>query len=100
MLCIGKCRRGTARLRAGTRAFPRRRIGEDRVARAAYLNLSDGEWTAADSGAAYPVIEPASGTKLADVPKGGEEDARAAIDAARAAFDKGRGPPMTPGGRG
>ena len=70
------------------------------MARAAYLNFIDGEWTAADSGATYPVIEPASGTKLADVPKGGEEDARSAIDAAREAFDKGKWPRMTPGDRG
>ena len=47
----------------------------------------------------YVVINPADQSKLAEVPKGGEEDARAAIDAARDAFDKGKWPQTTPGDR-
>jgi betaine-aldehyde dehydrogenase len=45
------------------------------------------------------VINPANGMKLAEVPKSGKEDAKAAIDAAREAFDKGKWPRMTPGDR-
>ncbi len=69
------------------------------MAKSEYLNYIDGEWVEAGKGDTYPVINPANGLKLAAVPKGGEADARAAIDAARDAFDKGRWPQMTPGDR-
>ncbi len=64
-----------------------------------YLNYVAGEWVPAAKGETYEVTNPANGQKLADVPKGGEEDARAAIDAARDAFDKGKWPQMTPADR-
>jgi betaine-aldehyde dehydrogenase len=69
------------------------------VAKSEYLNYIGGEWVGAENGATYAVINPANGQKLAEVPKGGEEDAKAAIDAAREAFDKGRWPQMTPSDR-
>jgi len=69
------------------------------LAKPEYLNYIGGEWVEAESGDTYTVINPANGQKLAAVPKGGEDDAKAAIDAARAAFDKGRWPQMTPSDR-
>jgi betaine-aldehyde dehydrogenase len=64
-----------------------------------YLNYVGGEWVPADREDTYAVINPANGMKLAEVPKSGKEDAKAAIDAAREAFDKGKWPRMTPGDR-
>ena len=64
-----------------------------------YLNYVGGEWTPADSEETQAVINPATSVKLAEVPKSGKTDARAAIDAAREAFDKGKWPRMTPGDR-
>lgn len=46
----------------------------------------DGEWTDAKGGATFPVINPATGEKIGEVPDGGRDDARRAIDAAHAAF--------------
>ena len=69
------------------------------MAKQEYLNYIDGEWVGAEKGETYAVINPANGTKLADVPKGSAADAAAAIDAAREAFDKGKWPKMTPGDR-
>ena len=53
------------------------------MAKLEYLNYIDGEWVGAEKGETYTVINPANGQRLADVPKGSEADARAAIDAAR-----------------
>ncbi|MGQ0796779.1 MAG: aminobutyraldehyde dehydrogenase [Methanobacteriota archaeon] len=64
-----------------------------------YQNYIGGEWVSADKAETYTVTNPANGVKLADVPKSGKEDARAAIDAAREAFDKGKWPRMTPSDR-
>ena len=64
-----------------------------------HLNYVSGQWVEAESGETYPVINPTDGTKIAEVPKGGVEDARAAIDAARDAFDKGPWGRSTPGER-
>ncbi len=69
------------------------------MAKLEYLNYIDGEWVGAEKGETYTVINPANGQRLADVPKGSEADARAAIDAARDAFDKGKWPQMTPSDR-
>jgi len=69
------------------------------VAKAEFLNYIGAEWVPAEKGETYAVINPANGSKLAEVPKSSEEDARAAIDAAREAFDKGRWPQMTPSDR-
>ncbi len=65
----------------------------------AYLNYVNGQWVRASKGETYEVRNPATGQVLAEVPKGGPEDARAAIDAARDAFDRGPWPRMTPGER-
>ena len=48
-----------------------------------YIN---GAWAPAGSGARFPVTNPATGETLADVADGGPDDARAAIEAAAAAF--------------
>lgn len=49
----------------------------------AYIN---GEWVAADSGARLPVINPATGERLADVAKAGAAETRRAIEAAEIAM--------------
>ncbi len=56
-------------------------------------------WTGAANGETYPVVNPASGEVLDQVPKSGVEDARAAVDAAREAFDRGPWPRKTPAER-
>src|SRR2546421_1689374 len=45
-----------------------------------------GESTGSSSGQTYDVINPATGEVVDSAPKGNENDARAAIDAAHAAF--------------
>ncbi|HYT16985.1 MAG TPA: aldehyde dehydrogenase family protein, partial [Thermoplasmata archaeon] len=64
-----------------------------------YLNYVNGAWVPSHTEATYTVINPATGGKIAAVPQADVEDTRAAIDAARAAFDKGKWPRMTPGDR-
>ena len=49
-----------------------------------------GQWCEADSGRRFPVFDPASGDRLAEVPDMGEAEARRAIAAAAAAFDSWR----------
>ena len=56
----------------------------------------DGEWVSARSGETNSVVNPATSEIIAKVPKGGVEDAKRAVDAARDAFDKGRWPRMSP----
>ena len=46
----------------------------------------DGAWAAADSGATFPVHDPASGELLAEVPRMGAAETRRAIEAAAAAL--------------
>jgi succinate-semialdehyde dehydrogenase/glutarate-semialdehyde dehydrogenase len=46
----------------------------------------NGEWTEARSGLRSPVYNPSTGEQIADVPLGGREDARLAVEAAHAAF--------------
>jgi len=55
----------------------------------------NGAWIAAQSGAQRRVIDPFDGSCVAEVADGGREDARAAIAAARRAFDEGDWPHMT-----
>ncbi|GAC1575606.1 MAG: NAD-dependent succinate-semialdehyde dehydrogenase [Candidatus Elarobacter sp.] len=45
-----------------------------------------GKWIAADSGATFPVYDPATGHKVADVPRMGTAETRRAIEAADAAL--------------
>lgn len=61
--------------------------------------LIGGAWVAATDGAVYPVLNPATGEVLDHVPRSGAEDARASIDAAREAFDRGPWPRKTPAER-
>jgi acyl-CoA reductase-like NAD-dependent aldehyde dehydrogenase len=55
-----------------------------------------GEWRGAASGATSSLSDPSTGSPLGTVPRCNAEDTRAAIDAAREAFDKGPWPRMTP----
>src|ERR1700729_2017092 len=55
--------------------------------------LIAGEWVNADSGATFPVTDPATGETIVSVPRMGAAETRAAIDAARAALPAGRAPP-------
>src|SRR6266849_4989349 len=64
-----------------------------------YLNFVDGAWVPSHTEKTYAVVNPATGGKIAAVPQSDLEDTRAAIDAARGAFDKGKWPRMTPGDR-
>lgn len=57
-------------------------------------------WAEAASGEVHEVLDPSSGTVMATVPKAAPEDARAALDAARDAFDGGPWPRMRPAERG
>jgi betaine-aldehyde dehydrogenase len=63
------------------------------------LNYIGGRWVPAASGETYPVVNPANGTTIGVVPKGGVVDTEAAIDAARDAFDTGPWGRSTPGER-
>jgi betaine-aldehyde dehydrogenase len=62
--------------------------------------LIDGEWVGARSGKTTPVHSPYRGEVVGEVPLGGREDAQAAIDAAREAFDHGGWPRLPPRARG
>ena len=65
-----------------------------------YQMFIDGEWAPSHSGRNYPVFNPSSGTVLAHVPKGDTEDVRAAVDAARDAFEDPTWRGMDPSKRG
>src|SRR5439155_20864060 len=78
---------------------PKGSIRGDRVGKSEYLNYVNGEWVPSHTEETYTVINPATRAKIAAVPQADVEDARAAIDAAREAFDKGKWPRMTPGDR-
>ena len=51
--------------------------------------LINGKWVNAASGKTFPTYNPATGEVLAHVAEGDKEDINRAVDAARAAFDKG-----------
>jgi aldehyde dehydrogenase (NAD+) len=55
----------------------------------------DGRWVDAKSGETFPTYAPSTGEKIADVAKGGREDAALAVEAARRAFDEGPWPKMS-----
>ena len=46
----------------------------------------EGRWVDADSGAAFPVVNPATGETIAEVPRMGAAETRRAIEAAERAF--------------
>src|SRR3954454_16300893 len=50
-----------------------------------------GTWVEADSGGTFPVVDPATGSELARVPRMGADETRRAIDAARGAYPRWRG---------
>lgn len=60
----------------------------------------DGEWREAASGARQDVLAPFDGSVVGSIARADREDLRAAVDAARAAFDRGPWPRMTPKARG
>lgn len=62
----------------------------------AYRQYIGGEWVDAVSGETFDVINPSNGEVIAQVPKGGREDARRAMAAAREAFDSGVWSDMDP----
>ena len=49
-------------------------------------NYIDGRWRGAEGGATLPVVDPADDSHITDVPDSRAADARAAVDAAQAAF--------------
>jgi acyl-CoA reductase-like NAD-dependent aldehyde dehydrogenase len=50
--------------------------------------LIDGDWADATGGGTFDVFNPANGEKVGSVPKGGREDVKRAVDAAKEAFKK------------
>lgn len=62
--------------------------------------LIGGEWVSAASGRTFPVIDPATGETIDQVPEGDREDVDRAVRAARTAFDAGPWTVMTPSERG
>ena len=64
-----------------------------------FKNYIGGEWVESGSGERQKVINPATEEILAEVPRCGVSEARAAVDAARDAFDNGRWPRMSPSER-
>ncbi len=62
--------------------------------------LVGGEWVESSSEATISVVSPFTGKQIGEVPKGGREDIRKAIDAAREAFDKGPWPRLPARARG
>ncbi|MER3409608.1 MAG: succinate-semialdehyde dehydrogenase (NADP(+)), partial [Thermoleophilia bacterium] len=46
----------------------------------------DGQWVDADSGATFPVVDPATGEVVAEVPRMGAAETRRAIEAAARAL--------------
>src|SRR2546426_7257419 len=73
--------------------------GGNRVGKSEYLNYVNGAWVPSHTEATYTVMNPATGGRIAAVPQADVEDTRGAIDAARAAVDKGKRARMTPGDR-
>jgi aminomuconate-semialdehyde/2-hydroxymuconate-6-semialdehyde dehydrogenase len=59
-------------------------------------HLIGGEWRAASDGATFESRDPHDGTLLAHVAQGTADDGRAAIEAARTAFDTGPWPQLSP----
>jgi len=60
------------------------------VAPQLYKNLINGKWVEAKSGQTMSSINPATGEVLGVVPRSGPEDVAAAVEAAKAAFEKWR----------
>ncbi|HSB46956.1 MAG TPA: aldehyde dehydrogenase family protein [Candidatus Bilamarchaeum sp.] len=59
-----------------------------------------GRWVGAASSEYFDVVNPADSQVIAKVPKGGKEDAKKAVDAAKESFEKGVWADKSPGERG
>jgi phenylacetaldehyde dehydrogenase len=62
--------------------------------------LINGKWVDAASGKTFPTFDPATGEVLSKIAEGDREDVNRAVAAARAAFETGPWPKMSPAGRG
>ena len=60
-----------------------------------YQMFIDGEWVGARGGGTLAIIDPATEELVAHVANGGADEAQAAVEAARRAFDEGPWPRMT-----
>ncbi|HLY27510.1 MAG TPA: aldehyde dehydrogenase family protein, partial [Aggregatilineales bacterium] len=60
------------------------RIAEETLHGVVYEAFIGGAWCSAEGGRTFPVTNPATGGKLADVPECGAKETLAAIDAASA----------------
>ena len=65
-----------------------------------YKHLINGEWVDSDPGQTITRNNPATGQPVSEFAAGSQEDTWRAIDAARAAFDRGPWPGMTGAERG
>lgn len=63
------------------------------------MNYVNGKWVKSSSKETYPVINPSNEKVIAKAQKSNEEDVRAAVDAARNAFDDGRWSRLLPSDR-
>jgi phenylacetaldehyde dehydrogenase len=62
--------------------------------------LIGGDWVQSHSGRTFETLDPATGETLGTVPRGDSEDIDRAVKTARAAFESGPWPRMTPSDRG
>ncbi len=62
--------------------------------------LIGGDWVGSHSGRTFETVDPATGEPLGTVPRGDSEDIDRAVKTARAAFERGAWPGMTPSERG
>ena len=65
-----------------------------------YQMFIGGAWVPSHSGRNYPVFNPSTGSVLAHVPKGDPDDVRAAVEAAKRAFEDPAWRSMDPSKRG
>lgn len=72
--------------------FERYSVPEEVIAyvRKPHRMLIDGNWVGACEGQCIDVIEPSSGLKLTEIPRGGAGDVEKAVSSARKAHDDGR----------
>lgn len=77
--------------------FERYSVPEEVIAyvRKPHRMLIDGNWVGACEGQCIDVIEPSSGLKLTEIPRGGARDVEKAVSSARKAHDDGRWSRMT-----
>ncbi len=66
-------------------------IAADLLRASAYV---DGDWTVAESGETFPVVNPATGETIVEVPRLGALETRRAIEAADRALPRGKPEPQ------